>query len=94
MPKWQGKKAGGSHTTLIEAAEPLVKAAEKLPEVSKIALGFIKSTPGKKGKRRVKLRKTRSGLLMTVRGNTSVQEIHIYTDSPDAVQQILEKVRL
>lgn len=35
MPTWQGKKSGGGHTTLIEAAVPLVKAAEKLPEVTK-----------------------------------------------------------
>ena len=94
MPTWQGKKSGGTHTTLIDAAEPLIKAAEKLPEVTKIVLGFIKPTPGKHGKRRVKFAITRSGLLMTVRGNTSVQEIHIYTDSPKEVKQNLEKVRL
>ncbi|TSC56591.1 MAG: hypothetical protein Greene071421_103 [Parcubacteria group bacterium Greene0714_21] len=94
MPNWQGKKSGGTHTTLIDAAEPLVKAAEKLPEVTKIVLGFIKATPGKKGKRRVKFTITRSGFLMIVRGNTSVQEIRIYTDSPKEVKQNLEKVRL
>ena len=49
MPKWQGKKSGGSHTTLIEAAVPLIREAEKLAEVTKIALGFIKSTPGQRG---------------------------------------------
>ena len=94
MPKWQGKKSGGSHTTLIEAAEPLVKAAEKLSEVTKIALGFIKSTPGQRGTKRVKFVKSMSGLLMTVRGNTSVQAIRIYTATPDIVQQVLGKVSL
>ena len=94
MPNWQGKKSGGTHTTLIDAAEPLVKASEKLPEVTKIVLGFIKATPGKKGQKRVKFTITRSGLLLTVRGNTSVQEVRIYTASPAIVQQELEKVRL
>ncbi|MDO8474527.1 MAG: DUF2103 domain-containing protein [bacterium] len=94
MAKWQGKKSGGTHTTLIEAAEPLVRAAEKLPEVAKISLGFIKSTPGQRGTKRVKFKRSTSGLLMTVRGNTSVQAIRIYTASPDIVQQELEKIRL
>ncbi len=94
MPKWQGKKSGGTHTTLIEAAVPLIKEAEKLSEVTKIALGFIKSTPGQRGTKRVKFQRTASGLLMTVRGNTSVQAIRIYTASPDIVQQSLEKVRM
>ena len=94
MPNWQGKKSRGTHITLIDAAEPLVKTAEKLPEVTKIVLGFIKATPGKKGQKRVKFTITRSGLLLTVRGNTSVQEVRIYTASPAIVQQALEKVRL
>jgi hypothetical protein len=94
MPNWQGKKSGGTHTTLIDAAAPLIQAAEKLPEVTKIVLGFIKATPGKKGHRRVKFATTRSGLLLTVRGNTSIQRIRIYTASPKVVQQELEKVRL
>ena len=94
MSKWQGKKSGGSHTTLIEAAVPLIRKAEKLPEVTKIALGFIKSTPGQRGTKRVKFARSMSGLLMTVRGNTSVQAIRIYTALPDIVQQSLEKVSL
>ena len=94
MPNWQGKKSGGTHTTLIDAAEPLIKVAEKLPEVTKIALGFIKVTPRRTGIRRVKFQRTASGLLMTVRGNTSVQAVRIYTALPDIVQQSLEKIRL
>jgi len=94
MPKWQGKKSGGSHTTLIEAAVPLIREAEKLAEVTKIALGFIKSTPGQRGTERVKFKRSMSGLLMTVRGHTSVQAIRIYTVFPDIVQQSLEKVRM
>ncbi len=94
MSKWQGKKSGGTHTTLIEAAVPLVKEAEKLSEVSKISLGFIKVTPGKRGKRGVKFSLIVGGLLAKVRGNTSVQEIRIYTVFPDVVQQTLERIRL
>lgn len=94
MSKWQGRKAGRSHTTLIEVAVPLIRKAEKLPQVTKIALGFIKSTPGQRGAKRVKFARSTSGLLMTVRGNTSVQAIRIYTAAPDIVQQSLEKISL
>lgn len=94
MPTWQGKKSGGSHTTLIDAAEPLVERAEKMPQVTKIALGYIKPTPGKTGKRRVKFTPIQGGIKATIRGNTSIQEIWIYTNSPEQVQQELEKIQL
>lgn len=94
MPTWQGKKSAGSHTTLIEAVQPLIKEAEKISEVGRIALGIIKPTPGRTGKRRVKFIKINGGLLLKVRGNTSVQEIRIYTDYPNKVQRLLQVVRL
>ena len=90
--KWQGEKSAGSHTTLIEAAKPLIKRAEGLPGVRKIALGFIKVTPGSRGRRGMKFTVLSGVLKVTVRGNTSVQEIWIYTDSPAKVQQQLEGV--
>ena len=92
MPTWHGKKLGGSHTTLIAAAVPFVREAAKLEEVRKISLGFIKFTPGSRGRKGVKFAVITVGLKATVRGKTSVQEIWIYTDSPAKVQQQLEGV--
>ncbi len=88
-PKWQGKKSAGSHTTLIEAALPLVKEAEELEAVKRISLGYIKATPGTPGKRGVKFAFIQGGLLAKVRGNTAIQEIRIYTDFPQEVQKVL-----
>ena len=73
---------------------PLIKKAEGLFEVKRISLGFIKRTPGSRGKRGMKFGVVRGGLKVTVRGNTSVQEIWIYTDSPGKVQQQLEDIQL
>ena len=89
-PKWQGRKHAGSHTTLIEAAESLIKEAERLEAVKRISLGYIKPTPGTTGKRGVKFVPMRGGLRAKVRGNTAVQEILIYTDFPQEVQEALE----
>lgn len=94
MPTWHGKKLAGTHTTLIEVAQRLVKVAEKISEVEKISLGIIISTPGKKGMRRIKFSPITGGLLAKVRANTSIQEVRIYTGSPQKVQQLLEKIRL
>ena len=91
-PKWQGRKHAGSHTTLIEAAEPLVKEAEKLEAVKRISLGYIKPTPGTPGKRGVKFSLISGGLKAKVRGNTAIQEIYIYTRSPQEVQEVLGKI--
>ena len=89
-PKWQGSKHAGSHTTLIEAAEPFVKEAEKLEAVKRISLGYIKPTPGTPGKRGVKFAFIQGGLVAKVRGNTAIQEIRIYTDFPQEVQGALQ----
>jgi hypothetical protein len=92
--KWQGKKHAGSHTTLIGAAELIVRAAEKMQEVKKISPGYITATPGILGKRGVKCVFMTGGLKVTVRGNAAVQEIRIYTDVPQKVQQALEQIQL
>ena len=93
-PKWHGEKLAGRHTTVIDAAKPVLKKADALPRVKKISLGFIKMTPGSSGERRLKFKDMQGGLQVTVRGNSSVQDIWIYTDSPVEVQQQLELIRL
>lgn len=94
MAKWQGAKAGGTHTTVIEAALPLIKVAEKMDAVKKIVPGYIQPTPGRTGERRVRFKPISGGIRITVRGNVAIQEIYIYTDSPKEVQEHLAQVRL
>ena len=44
-----GGKITTSHTSIIDAALPVVEAAEKLPEVTKISLGIIKQVGKSRG---------------------------------------------
>ncbi len=78
-------RAGGkftrSHTTLIDAAVPIVDKAEDLSEVSKISLGEIKVIG--KGLQNVKFFPINGGWRLVIRGNISRQEIYIYTDDPE-----------
>lgn len=70
------RKAGGRHTTIIDAARPLVRAADDLAEVKNISLGAIKA--GLHGRRNIKLIKINGGLLVIVRGTTTAQELRVY----------------
>lgn len=83
-----GAKHRGNHTTIIPAAEELVRSAERLPEVFGISPGFI--TTGIHAKQfRIKFKKNQAGLEVTVIGITSKQIILIYTHSPERVVQLL-----
>jgi hypothetical protein len=74
-------KNGGRHTTLVDAAKPLADFARKQPEVTKISPGIIK--PGiRGGQQRCKFKEIQGGILATVRGSTSIQEVYIYSSSP------------
>lgn len=75
-----GGKFGGSHTTIIDAAIIVADIANKQLEVTKILVGFIKpGLPSAKGQRRVKIIDRERSILLAVRGNTSHQEIVVYT---------------
>lgn len=89
MPKHaQGGKVNRSHTTVIDAAEIVIKTAEKLPEVSKISLGVI--TPKLPvGIHRIKFTPIQGGLRAEIRGTNSKQEILIYTTRPGKVEKTL-----
>ena len=85
-----GGKITASHTTIIDAARPIVEAAEKLPEVTKISLGIIKQV-GKSGmRRRIKFLPITGGWKLTVRGSASVQEIYVYTGEATSTKTSLE----
>jgi hypothetical protein len=92
MGSRSGGKFSSSHSTLIEAAEPLVRFANKLPEVSKISLGFIRSIRGNgTNLHRTKYDLSEQACLkVTVRGGISIQELRLYCVSPVELQATLE----
>ena len=85
-----GKKITASHTSIIDAAFPVVAAAEKLPQVTKISLGIIKQVGKSRGQHRIKLLPIFGGWKITVRGSSTVQEIYVYTDDSAGTRAALE----
>jgi hypothetical protein len=82
-----GPKFNGRHTTIIEAAIPIIKQAKKLDSVTKIVVSEIK----KAGQGPTLLRFTHvpAGLKLMVRGQQAVQEFYLYTKVPHLVEQDL-----
>ncbi len=86
-----GGKYAGNHTTLVPAAATVCDELERMSAVSKISPGFITAgLRSTRGKRRVKIVDEGSRLLLTVRDNTSQQELHIYTDGSVSLRQRLK----
>lgn len=91
MGTFAGGKMSGSHTAAIPAADPIVKEALRRPEVTKVVLGLIKA--GKSGgAQNLKTVDIDAGLKCTVRGNTGVQEIFVYTSDRHATASALHSV--
>ncbi len=83
-----GGKFTASHTTVIDAAAAPARAAERLPCVSKVSLGLIKSLHN--GPPALKFTDAGQGcLLVKVRGVRSLQEIRVYTTDKDAVEAVM-----
>lgn len=85
-----GKKYSGSHTTAIEAAHKILRAAEANPLISKIALGIITSVGN--GNLDLRLHVIPAGLKLKVRGPRYIQEIYIYTCQPEQIKSCLEDI--
>jgi len=79
-----GGKLTRSHTTLIDAAAPLVDFLQDHDHVSKISLGIIKNIG--KGAPSLKFHPVTGGWKVVVRGNVSLQEMVVYTTEPDSVR--------
>jgi len=93
MPQHRaGGKLTRSHTTLIDAAIPVVELLQAFPAVTKISLGLIKSIG--KGPQNLKLMPQVGGWKLVIRGNTSLQEITVYTTDPEAVRELLSPLKL
>jgi hypothetical protein len=75
----------GTHTTLIEAAVPLVRRLDRLGRVSR---GLIEAGIGARG-HAVKVTPLAGGLRITVVSKGSRQELHAYGISLEAVAEIL-----
>ncbi len=87
------KKSRGNHTTVIDAAEPLVKEADKMPYVTGISPGYI-DAKARSREQRVKFSVINAGLLMKVYGRHSMQEIRLFTTCPLRVEKELSRIRL
>lgn len=94
MAHLQGKRYSSAHTTVIDAAIPVARKAAQLDCVSKIVLGVIKSVRGRSVEKRLKMVDVAAGLLITVRGNKSVQNLYIYTTDRDRTKHALQAVFL
>ncbi|MBD3359636.1 MAG: hypothetical protein GF365_02945 [Candidatus Buchananbacteria bacterium] len=92
MPTFAGGKFTGSHTTVIEPAETLIKVLNNSDLVYKISLGFIKNKAGRGGSSlaRYKLQENGSGLKLVVSGAGTIQEFYIYTDNILKVKQLIQ----
>lgn len=93
MSHLAGDKISDNHTTVISAAEPLVKAAHKHPHVKKIVLGRIDNTAGTAGgnKNRLKIIEEQACLLLSVTGSGSHQEIRVYIDTIEENRKAVRK---
>ena len=87
MIKFAGGKFTGSHTTVIEAAEDLMKMLNRSELVKKIVIGIIKQKVGKNASQaRYKIQPNGAGLKLVVNGSKTVQEFYIYTDDQPALE--------
>ncbi len=81
-----GGKITDTHSSIIDAAIPLVKLIQKQPEVSKIVLGPI--TQGlRPAPHRIKVKPITGGINITVRGSATKQELYVYTSNPPVTEE-------
>jgi len=88
MSRQRGR--AGTHTTLIEAAVPVVEALEKIGRVSR---GMIKGGIHART-HAVKIIKLPGGLRATVVSKGSCQELHVYGVTVAQAAQALENAAL
>lgn len=88
----KGPKFNGRHTTLIDAAVPVVVQLRDDPRVTKIIIGVITSRRGKTTT--IKAVPINAGLKLTIAAPRNVQELYAYTTDPDGVKATLEALEL
>lgn len=87
------KKRGGTHTTLIGAAQLVVREIDRLPEylVKRVSPGVI-SDPSRSGSRHLTFIYTNVGIEMLISGD-GVQTVSVHTDHPQQVTTALREAR-
>lgn len=74
-----GGKYSGNHTTLTPTACLVADIAHACSAVTKISPGFLKAgLKSVNGRTRLKITDEGSRILLSVRDNTSNQEVHVY----------------
>jgi len=85
-----GGKFSGNHTTLTPAASLIADIAHQCSAVTKISPGFLKAgLKSVNGNKRMKITDGGSRLLLSVRDNTSNQEIHVYASDMEVAKQAI-----
>lgn len=94
--KIPNKKLTQNHTSLIPIAVKILKGISKNTEITKISPGFIKAgLRSTSGKRRIKINKLgKNCILLSIRGNTSHQEITIYSEDIEKTSKTISKVAI
>jgi hypothetical protein len=86
----RGPKFNGKHTTLIDAAYPVVELLRDDSRVTKIVIGVIK--PRRGNGQSIKAVTIEAGLRLMVSGPSSVQQFYAYTIDPEGVKVTLEQL--
>lgn len=90
--KRAGGKFGGNHTTFTSLGSIIADITHNSADVTKISPGFIRGgLPSINGQRRVKITNQHSRILLTIRDNTSCQDIFVFTKNPERVITSLTK---
>ncbi len=84
----KGPKFNGKHTTLIAAAERVVRLVRDDPRVTKIVIGIITSRRGHTTT--IKAVPITAGLRVTIIAPHNVQELFLYTTHISAIQAMVE----
>lgn len=81
------KKITNTHCTFIGDAAKLRDWARQSSLVKKISAGIIKPAKGARSPRAIKIKEEVGCLLLTVRGNTAIQDVRLYTDDFGALDR-------
>jgi hypothetical protein len=84
-----GGKIGGKHTTVIDAAKPIVDYLLKHLDVTIVTVGYIKMRI-KTAPQRIKIKEDSGSLLVKVRGTASIQELRVFSKNLERVKKDLE----
>ena len=74
------KKITNTHCTFISDAAETRDWARRMSIVKKISAGIIKPAKGARSQRAIKIKEEIGCLLLTIRGNTAIQDVRLYTD--------------